>query len=254
MVATIGYQLSSISPYLDTPENMRSSFQRIADIGYRYVQLQGLPKEIPDDSIVSALQDAGLTCIATQEDYPLGFGDDSETAIRRALAVGAKYLTCALIPDDVDSLKSLSTFARTLSAIADDVRDAGLVFAFHPISRDYRMMDGQMIFDRLMEELPDHVQLTFCVAAAHTAGVDPDDVFDRYSGRIDLVHFKDDAIQPDGTRHMMPLGQGSHDRGDILLACNTAGAKYIFAEQEKWLKDAFECAEESLEYLRALSA
>ncbi|MCO5218639.1 MAG: sugar phosphate isomerase/epimerase [Thermomicrobiales bacterium] len=252
MVATIGFQLSSITPYLSTPEGIHTSFRRIAEIGYRYVQLQGVSSEIPDDIIVSALRDGGLICVATQEDYPLGFGADPERAIRRALACGANYLTCALIPKEVDSVATLQDFARTLSDIADKVRDAGLIFAFHPISPDYRLMDGTMEFEQLMNALPDHVQLTFCVYAAHSAGVDPASIFERYGDRIDLVHFKDDATQPDGTRHLTPLGQGSHDWSGILQQCDAHNVKYVFAEQERWLKDAFECASDSYSYLTSL--
>lgn len=252
MVATIGFQLSSITPYLSTPEDIPTSFARIAEIGYRDVQLQGIPTGIPDDVIVSALEDAGLTCVATQEDYPLGFGADPDRAIRRAVTVGASYLTCALIPQEVNSVAALEDFAATLSIIADNVRDAGLTFAFHPISPDYREMDGRMVFERLMDALPSHVQLTFCVYAAHSAGVDPAFIFDKYGDRIDLVHFKDDAVQPDGTRHLMPLGQGSHDWSVLLQQCDENGVKYVFAEHERWLKDAFATASDSFGYLASL--
>ncbi|MCO5214960.1 MAG: sugar phosphate isomerase/epimerase [Thermomicrobiales bacterium] len=211
-----------------------------------------MPSAIPDDVIVSALQETGLTCVATQEDYPLGFGTDPDRAILRAVAVGASYLTCALIPQEVNSVAALEEFARTLSDIADKVRDAGLIFAFHPISPDYRLMNGTMVFEHLMNALPDHAQLTFCVYAAHSAGVDPALIFEKYGDRIDLVHFKDDALQPDGTRHLTPLGQGSHDWSGILQQCDAHNVKYVFAEQERWLKDAFECASDSYSYLTSL--
>lgn len=87
---------------------------------------------------------------------------------------------------------------------------------------------------------------------AHSAGVDPAEMFERFEGKMDLVHFKDTATQPDGGEHMMPLGQGSHDWSPILNAAAEAGAKYVFGEQERWLKDAFECAAESYAYLTSI--
>lgn len=252
MSAEIGYQLSSITPLLDSEESIHTSFHKISEIGYRYVQLQGVPKEVPNEVIVSALEESGLICVATQEDFPLGFGDDPESAIRRAKACGAHYLTCALIPKDVETLDDLTVFASVLSGIADNVREAGLVFAFHPISTDYRQMEGKMVFEHLMDRLPSHVRLTFCIAAAHTAGVNPALVFKRYGDKMDLVHFKDFGTQPDGTLHMMPLGQGDHEWGDLLKAANNVGAKYVFAEQEKWLSDPFDCAADSWNYLKSL--
>lgn len=249
MAMKLGFQLSSVTPYLNTAEDMQRSFQKLADIGYRNVQLQGISPDISDNSIAAALQNAGLTCIATQEDYPFGFGANPEAAIARAVCCGAKYLCCALIPREVDTTEKLKEFSQALCRIAQKVQAAGLIFTFHPIAPDFRELDGQPVFDRLIELLPKTVQLTFCVNAAFGAGVDPMPVFAKYAGRMDLVHFKDDAPLPDGSRHLMPLGQGTHDWFPILQACRLAGVKHVFAEQERWLKDAFACAKDSYDYL-----
>ena len=248
----IGYQLSSIAPYLTEPESLAKSFRKISGIGYRFVQLQGIPSEIDDQFIVDVLTEENLDCVATQEDYPLGFGEDPKRAISRAIKCGARYLCCALIPREVDSVKRLEQFAEELSNIAENVRDAGLIFAFHPIAPDFREMEGKPVFDRLMALLPEHVQLTFCVHAAFASGTNPLPIFKKYAGRMDLIHLKDDATMPDGSRHLMPLGRGTQIWAPILQAAQEAGVKYIFAEQERWLKDAFECAEESYRYLKGL--
>ena len=245
----MGYQLSSVTPYLDTAEHIRSTFQKIAGIGYRYVQLQGVPIDIQDDIIADALNKAGLKCIATQEDYVFGFGDDPDWRISRAVCCGAKYLCCALMPRDIDSVEKLKQFAERLSEISEKVQAAGLIFTYHPIGGDFRLMDGQPIYARLFELLPKEVQMTFCVNSAFSAGVNPQSIFSEYAGRMDLVHFKDDAPTMDGGKHLMPLGQGTHDWIPIVESCEQAGVKYIFTEQERWLKDAFECAKDSFEYL-----
>ena len=252
MSVKMGFQLSSITPYLDTPEHLKSSFLKLAKIGYQDVQLQWVPIDIDDSIIAEALAEAKLNCVATQEDYPLGFGENPERGIARAIAVGAKYLCCALIPRDVDSIEALEQFAKKLALIAEKVTAAGLIFTFHPIGRDFREMDGRPVYERLMELLPKETQLTFCVNGAFNSGIDPNKVFEKYIGRLDLVHFKDDAPTADGSKHLMPLGQGTHDWAPILEACKKANVKYIFAEQERWLKDAFECAKDSFEYLKKI--
>ena len=252
MAIEMGFQLSSVTPYLDTPEHLQSTFLRVAEIGYRNVQLQGIPVDIQDNIIVEALAEAKLNCVATQEDYPLGFGENPERGIARAVAVGAKYLCCALIPQDVDSIETLEKFAENLGGIAAKAQAAGLIFTFHPIGRDFRKMDGRPVYERLLELLPKETQLTFCVNAAFNSEVDPMKIFENYAGRIDLVHFKDDAPTADGSKHLMPLGQGTRDWKPILLACEEAKVKFVFAEQERWLKDAFICAKDSFEYLKSI--
>ena len=252
MSVKMGFQLSSVTPYLDTPERLRNTFLRLAEIGYRDVQLQGIPIDIEDNLIVEALVEAKLNCVATQEDYPFGFGENPEKGITRAVAVGAKYLCCALIPRDVDSVVKLEQFASKLSKIAEMAQSADLIFSFHPIGADYRGLEDRPVYERLLEMLPKGTHLTFCVNSAFNAGVDPAIIFEKYTGRMDLVHFKDDATTAEGGRHLMPLGQGSHDWKPILDECKKAKVKYIFAEQERWLKDAFECAKDSFEYLKKI--
>jgi len=252
MSVKIGFQLSSVTPYLGTSEHLQSTFSKIAEIGYRNVQLQGIPNDIKDDIIMKALAEAKLNCVATQEDYPFGFGENPDQGIARAVAVGAKYLCCALIPRDVDSIMKLNQFAKKLGEIAEKVQSAGLIFTFHPIGRDFLNLDGRPVYERLLEMLPKATQLTFCVNAAFNSEINPMQVFEKYPGRMDLVHFKDDAPTPDGSKHLMPLGQGIHNWAPILLACKKARVKYVFAEQERWLKDAFDCARDSFEYLKKI--
>lgn len=251
-MARLGFQLSSLTPYLRTPEQVKSTLARVAEMGYRNIQLQGVPTEIDDKLLVSALRDNGLTCVATQEDYPLGFGADPDRAIARAVACGSKYLACALIPKEADTPDKLKAFGEDLERIGEKVKATGMVFAFHPIGPDYRIMEGVPVFRRLMSMLSMDVQLAFCVNATFRSPCDYRDVLTEFAGRVDLVHFKDDVPGPDGKPKMTPLGEGSHDWRPILSACEQAGAKWIFAEQERWDRDAFACMEASYRYLTGI--
>jgi Xylose isomerase-like TIM barrel. len=252
MNTKMGYQLSSIAPYLDTQQNIRESFKKLSEIGYCDVQLQGVPMKIEDLAISEALKEAGLNCVATQEDYPFGFGENPERSIARAVQCGAEYLSFALIPRGINSISTLEDFAVKVNKIAEKVQKEGMIFAFHPIGYDFRNIDGRPVYERLLDLLPRSVKLTFCVSAAHSEDVDPLSILKKYTGRIDLVHFKDDAPISGGKRHLVPLGQGTHDWAPILEACNRAGVQYVFAEQESWTKDAFECAMDSYDYLKSL--
>lgn len=248
----IGYQLSSIAPYLQDINSMREAFQKIAALGYKDVQLQGASMDIPDEEIARALKDAGLNCIATQEDYPFGFGDDPERYIKRAVTCGAKYLTFALIPREVDTLEKLEKFAEKIRAIYEKVKAAGLIFAFHPITPDFRMLGGVPVYERLMDLLPNDMQLTFCVYSAFDTEVTAAEVLEKFKGRVDLVHFKDGVAGADGKAQLMPLGQGAHDWQPVFDLCKAAGVNYIFGEQERWQKDAFDCAADTYAYLHTL--
>ena len=165
----------------------------------------------------------------------MGFGGKPERYIQRAVACGSHYLTCALIPQEVDSKEKLACFAEKLSNIAHQVHLAGLTFAFHPIGSDYRLMDGVPVYKRLMDLLPKEVQLTFCVYATFGSGTDYRQVLRDYAGRLVLVHFKDSLRKPDGNEQLTPLGEGSRNWQPIAAACESSGVKWVFAEQEHYV-------------------
>lgn len=202
----IGFQLSSITPYLDTVDNLKASFKKIADMGYKYVQLQGAALDIPDEEIKLALEKNGLVCVATQEDYILGFGDDPERYIKRAVTVGAKYLIFALLPFDISTVKQLEEYAEKIRAIKQMANEAGLIFGFHPIGFDFRLLDGVPAYERFMEMMPKDTQLTLCVQSTFGSPVDYREVLEKFGSQIDLMHFKDGIAIPDD--------ESAHTEGD----------------------------------------
>ena len=68
----LGLQLSSLTPYLNGEENIASTLKKVADMGYRYVQLQGIPDETDNDFLADTLKQNGLLSVAVQADYPFG--------------------------------------------------------------------------------------------------------------------------------------------------------------------------------------
>lgn len=242
-----GYQLSSITPYLQTEEDLRDSFRKIAAIGYTEVQLQGASYDIPDSAVALALKENGLACAAMQEDFPVGFEEQPRRAVQRALACGCKYLSFAKWPGFLTSREDAARYAEALVQVCELAESAGLILSFHPIGPDFMPLDGVPVYERLMERLPDSVQLTFCVSSCFGTGVEPAEVLKKFAGRVDLVHFKDASIQPDGP-HLVPLGEGDTDWLPIAKACEQAGVKYIYAEQERWDRDAFDCTAASFRY------
>ena len=250
-MAEIGFQLSGIAPYLDTAENLEMAFYKIAQIGYKNVELQGIPLYISNDRIVQALKRNGLKCIAAQEEYAFGFGNNPAEAIERAAACEAKYLTFSMIPPQINTYDQLKRLAASLRRIHEKVTQAGLVFSYHPTAMDYRLMGKRPVYERLMGLLPEDVQLSFCVHNSFNR-VPYAQVLEKYKGRVDVVHFMDSITRADGAVQLMPLGEGDHNWNPIYEACTNAGAKYILSEQTNSDRDAFECAALNFQYLCSL--
>lgn len=251
MKPQIGLQLSSLTPYLKTEESISLTLKKVSNMGYRYVQLQGVPAEIGDRFLAESLQQNNLSCVATQEDYIFGFGEHYENAIQRAVACGAQYLAFALIPREVNSVSALAEFAHKISHIGECAGKTGLKFSFHPIGSDYELLDGIPRYERLLNLLPG-LGLTFCISATFSSRVSIEEVFEKFGDRIDIVHFKEYVVLPDGQKQLVPLGHGEHDWNHYYELCQKHNVSYIFAEQEYWQGDAFDAICTSLQYLRKL--
>ena len=68
-MVTAGAQLSSLKAYLQTPDQMEETFEKLWDIGYRIVQLQWINPEISPETIAVALKRSGLKSVSTQDYY-----------------------------------------------------------------------------------------------------------------------------------------------------------------------------------------
>lgn len=245
-----GIHLSSVTPFIQTEEELRHTLKKLSGIGYSTVQVYGVPYSIPDEALASALKEAGLACAALQEDYP--FSQPAERVIGRAAACGCKYLTAALFPLQIADIYHLEHVARKLEEIHGLAKAKGIIFSFHPLRGDFRLMDGAPIYEKLLSMLPKDVQLTYCVCNSLESGTAPEQILQNYAGRVDLVHFKDRRKMSGNRDLLVPLGEGEVEWEPIAAACRKAGVKYIFAEQERWARDAFDCAAASFRYLEGL--
>ena len=246
----IGFQLSSITPYLQDENNLRVALGKTAAIGYKTIQLQSVSYSIEDEVIADTLRQNELECVALQQDYP--FCVPAERVIERAVACGCKYFTFALWPVKIDSLADLERIAEEFAKINEKAQEADLILSFHPIGPDFAPLGGVPRYERLLAMLPENVQLTLCAASCAGTGITPCEVLEKFAGRVDLVHFKDWVRLPDGKRKLVPLGEGSAQWRPITDACQTVGVQYIFAEQERWDRDPFDCAAASFRHLALL--
>lgn len=244
----LGFQVSSLKPCLTSKEEVFSSFEKLHQIGYRAVQIQWISPQVPDEAVAEALDRFSLSCIAVQDFYTEVLSNLERYRTQNRLWK-SRYMTVSRIPQEYFSAEGLPKFAHELRRLAELFGQDGVTLSFHPVSGDYAPIDGQCAVDKLMDLLPSEIQLTLCLYHTIHGGQDPCDFLRRYSGRVDLVHFKNSAVFPDGEEFLVPVGQGNIDWPPILRACWETGVKWGFAEQERWRKDPFVCAEESYRYL-----
>ena len=189
----VGAQVSSLRPYLQTPQELRASLQKLADMGYRTVQMQWWNPEFEPELVAAAVRDAGLTCVSTQDLYT-AVRDDFERTVRLNVLCGSTCVCVSGIPAPVPDTASVLAFSAELAAM-------GMTLAFHPRAREWAPADtaepGLSCTELLLEHTPQNVTLGLDLYHSGKAGLAPDALLRRWAGRVEFVHFKDYCVAPD---------------------------------------------------------
>lgn len=244
----IGYQISSLRPKLTTAEEVREALGNLSAMGYKVLQIQWIAPSVPDEAVAEALRENGMVCLGVQDRYT-AVRENWDRMVAQNRLWGGADLCISGIPAEDMTVSGLECYAAELTAMAEKLAGEGMTLSFHPVWADYAPVEGLSALDRLLELVP-QMGLTLCVYHAAKVGRDPVELLERYQGRVRFVHCKDYRPGEDGDV-LTPTGQGVVDWPPILAACQRTGVPYVLAEQERWEKDPFLCARESLEYLRA---
>jgi len=246
----IGIQISSVQKYLQTPQDVLESFKKCAKIGYKYIQIQWISPNVPNEAIRDALLESGLECVGTQESFKEVF-PNIEKYIEMNQMWGGKYVcSSATGLNPFKSVDECLYTADKFNEMAEKFKSAGLKFAFHANNSHITKVDGRTSIEIIYENTSDDVQFNLDMYHIKTSGNDPVEWIKKVAGRGDMIHFKDYKQLRSGTM-LCPVGQGDLEWEEIFKACNEAGVKYCFAEQESWERDAFECLAECYQYIKA---
>ena len=247
----IGLQISSLKPYIQTRAGVADTLRCVRGMGYTDVQLQWTGADVPCEFIAEELERNGLSCWGTQDYYDVVMAR-LEYEIRAAGLYGSRYICVSGVPERFMSPEGLVAMAGELNRTQARLADSGIALTFHPRHMELTPMDGASAAERRLE-LAAGVQLTLDIYQAEMAGRSAAELMRKYSGRVDMVHFKD-AAGRSADAPLTPVGAGVIDFGPAIAACARAGVKVALAEQERWQGDAFECMAQSLAFLRSATA
>jgi sugar phosphate isomerase/epimerase len=244
----VGIQISSVRKYLQTPADVLASFQKVSAAGYRIIQVQWIAPQVPIEFIHEALQETKLVCVGTQDYYDDVIGRWDAFLAMNALW-GGRNVCVSGIPERYRSYEGCLALARDLNQRSVDLERQGMLVSFHPRASDVLQFEGKNSLELILENTRPECQFVLDVYHLVKAGFDPVQWIHKVEGRNDLIHFKDRKIMPDGSEVLVPVGQGDIDWAPVFQACAATHIQYGFAEQESWLKDPFECLQESYDYI-----
>lgn len=222
-----GLQLYTVRDALGV--DLESTLRNIAAIGYREVELAGLPG-VTAQAMRASLKRQELDAPSMHASYDR-LRQDFDSVLEEARILGSHFLVCPSV--DASERRTADDWKRvcqTLNGVGRLARSHGFVLAYHNHEFEFvPFADGSTPFHLLMTETdPRNVKLELDVFWVAKAGRDPVQYLKDGQNRILLVHLKD--LASDGST--AEVGAGVLNFEQIVRAALLAGVKHLFVEQD----------------------
>lgn len=242
----LGAQLYTVREYMKTREDFRATMKRIADIGYKYVQVSGAA-DAPADVIKTAAEETGLSVIITHSPASRIL-NDTERLIEEHLSYGAKAIGLGSMGYE-HSADGYKKFCEDFMPAAEKIKAAGLRFCYHNHRFEFEQYGGKTGLELILENSSDALMLTFDTYWAQAGGCDPAKFIAEHGGRIFCTHLKDMTVINDAIA-MTEVGDGNMNFDGIIAASKAVGLKYHFVEQDVVRINAFDSMKRSFDNLK----
>ncbi len=239
----VGLQLYSIRDAMTT--DAVGSLNKVADMGYKFVELANYadgkfygmaPKEFQ-----KVVEDLGMKIISSHtmvEAKGITIENAQKMADDHAL-IGAEFCVQPWVNEQDRNVEKYKTMIADWNKVGEIMKNVGIQFAYHNHNFEFKAVDGMVpYYDIFLKEMDaDLITMELDCYWATKAGQSPVEMFNKYPGRFQLLHFKDgsektepyfDVIKDDITS----VGAGYIDFKKIYEARETAGMKYLFVEDD----------------------
>ena len=233
----VGFQSWSVKDILN--KDLPGTLKMMKGLGYSRIEMCS-PKGYVDNGfgplakmktsdLRKTIADAGLGCISCH----FGFGeladDKIDESIDFAKEMGLTQMICSTfwLPKTA-TLSDYQASADKLNKAAQKIKDAGLQTGFHNHEFEFAKLDGQLIYDALMNRFdPKLVKMQFQTEVINL-GYKAADYFKKYPGRFISSHLSDWTAD----KKEVPIGDGIIDWKEFFAAAKTGGVQNIFVEMD----------------------
>ncbi|MCY1721298.1 TIM barrel protein [Prolixibacteraceae bacterium Z1-6] len=242
-VPGVGLQLYTIRDAIAA--DLLGSLKKVSELGFKFVELADYndgkfygksPKEFK-----KIITDLGME-IKSSHTSVEAEGITTESAKKMADAHAEMDVEYCVQPwiEEVD--RNVETYKRMIAdwnKVGEIMKNVGIQFGYHNHNFEFLPTDGMVpYYDIFLKEMDaDLITMELDLYWATKAGQDPVEMFKKYPGRFQLLHFKDagqkaepyyDVIKDDITS----VGAGHIDFKRIYDARDIAGMKYLFVEDD----------------------
>ncbi len=243
----IGAQFFTIRDFCKTTEDLEASIKKVADIGYKFIQLSGVC-DYDATWMRGVLDKYGLECVITHI-KPEILQNDLEKCINDHKILKCKYIGLGSYGFNSDE-RTVDGFIKEYEDIAVKIKENDCFFMYHNHDVEYKKVNGKTIMQDMADRIPqDLMGFTLDAFWVQAGGADPAEWLEKLSGRVPCIHVKDYGFG----RTMLAIGEGNLNMKRIVDSAIKAGCEYLLVEQDECNgEDPFKCLEVSYKNLCAM--
>lgn len=242
----IGFQSWAIKE--DLGKDLSGTLKKMGALGYNSIEMCSPPGyakygfapllQLSARELKNKIEDAGFSCVSCH----YGFSELKEHGKERidfAKELGLTQMVIASygLPKTA-TLDDWKKSAEESNKLAELTRKAGLQLVFHNHNIELEKLEGQVIYDVLLERLdPALVKMQFQLWVV-IMGVKAADYFKKHPGRFISAHLYDWSGKGE---EMAALGKGVVNWDEFFATAEVGGVKNYFVEMDiRYLKESAE--------------
>ena len=231
----IGAQYYTIREHTKTVEDFDAACKKIAEIGYKIVQISGTPLAAADMRPI--LDKYGLQCVTTHKGYN-DFINDIDGVIEYNRTLGCDLCGLGAMPEAFFmSDEGITKFIEEMAPVCERLKKEGMYFGYHNHAFEFAKRNDRIPYDRLVNETDPEV-FNFIVDTywVQVGGRSPAKQIRDLGKRAMAVHFKDYTVEAIGwasSAKMTHISDGNLDWDEIIEACEDAGCRWALVEQDR---------------------
>ncbi len=257
----LGIQLYTVRD--DLAKDFEGTLKKVHDIGLRVVQSNLVMNGRQAPELRKNYDSFGFTWDSIHASGP-ALRDTAQATVDQSRAVGIKNITCSfpLYPTDRAILMAGAPLddwkrnADTFNKIGALCKAAGMTFAFHNHSIEFKTIEGTPVYDTLLAYTdPSLVSMEMDIGWVRAGGADPVFYLTKYPKRFTAVHIKDLTSEsiPNTNNKMNSaiIGTGLVDWKATLAAARKAAVSRAYLEiEEPYNPSPLGMVEASFKYLK----
>ena len=244
----IGAQFYTIREFCQTPDDLAESLKKVADIGYKTVQISGTCKYDPQ-WLNERLKENGLKCVLTHTAPDRLINETQKVAEEHSVFDCDRVGLGAFGFDEEKEGQTFEDFIKIYTPVIETLSENGKYFMYHNHAHEFKKYNGKIYLEHLSERMPaDKFGFTLDTYWVQVGGGDPAQWIEKLSGRVPCIHLKDYAHG----QKMAVVGEGNINFDRVFQTAEKAGTEYMLVEQDDcYGENPFDCLKRSYEFLKS---